>query len=149
MNTGNRDPELEKQPGEVVTEPKTAVSEPEKTVPDTVGVVPEPEETSKPSRKEKAFGVLSAVFFVLAVAAFLVMAYIYSDKDLTVSPYLTAFLSLSFGFGVGFGMLFRTFQKKEDNVSSINYFFKIGFSVLILLTALLTFLFSLLQIRLS
>jgi hypothetical protein len=149
MNTGNRDPELEKQPGEVVTEPKTAVSEPEKTVPDTVGVVPEPEETAKPSRREKAFGILSGVSFALAVAAFLVMVYIYTDKDLTVSPYLTASLSLAFGFGIGFGMLFRTFQRKEENVSSINYFFKIGFSFLVLLTALLTFLFSLLKIRLS
>ena len=125
MNTGNRDPELGKRPEEIATEPEA------------------------PSRKEKAFGTLSVVFFVLAAAAFLVMLYVYTDKDLTVSPYLTAFLSLAFGFGIGFGMLFRTFQRKEENVSSINYFFKIGFSVLVLLTALLTFLFSLLQIRLS
>ena len=43
-------------------------------------------------------------------------------------------------------MLFRTFQRKEENVSTINYFFKIAFSLLILLTAVLTFLVSLLQI---
>ncbi|MBR6053517.1 MAG: hypothetical protein IKP55_07070 [Clostridia bacterium] len=142
MKTENPGPEFEKLPETTVPETKAAAPAPVETAPET-------EEASKPSRAEKAFGILSGVSFALAVAAFLVMVYIYTDKDLTVSPYLTASLSLAFGFGIGFGMLFRTFQRKEENVSSINYFFKIGFSFLVLLTALLTFLFSLLKIRLS
>ena len=124
---------------------KTEMTEPKnEKLPD--GVRPEPEETSSPSRREKVFRVLSAVFFWAAAAAFLVMVYVYTAKDLTVSPYLTAFLSFGFGLGIGFGMLFRTVERRDENVSPINYFFKIAFSLLILLTALLTFLVSLLQI---
>ena len=125
MNTENRDPNIE-------------------TAPD--GAVTETVEAEKPSRRETAFRILSSFCFTVAVAAFLVMVYVYTAKDLTVSPYLSACLSLAFGLGIGFGMLFRTFQRKEENVSTINYFFKIAFSLLILLTAVLTFLVSLLQI---
>ena len=110
------------------------------------GALPEQTERAGRARAERAFKIFSAVFFTVSVVAFLVMVYVYTAKDLTFSPYLPAFLSLAFGFGLGFGMLFRTFEKRDDNVSSINYFFKIAFSFLILLTALVTFLTSLLRI---
>ena len=60
--------------------------------------------------------------------------------------YLSPFLFLAFGGGLGLGMLFRTFWKKDDNVSPINYFFKIGFSVLVLLSFLVSFFVRLYQI---
>ena len=98
------------------------------------------------TRREKAFTFLYALFFTLAVAAFLVMVYVNSAKDLTVSPFLSPYLFLLFGGGIGFGMLFKSIRNKSENVSMINYFFKIAFSVLILLSVLLSFLLSLLKI---
>lgn len=104
------------------------------------------EEKIVPSAGEKALSILSALFFGLAVAAFFVMVYVNTAKDLTVSPYLSPVLFLLFGWGLGFGMLFRSIRRKKENVSTINYYFKIALSILILLTVLLSFLISILQI---
>ena len=106
----------------------------------------EAEEKDVPNRAEKAFAIFAAVFFGLAVLVLLVMIYVNTAKNLTVSPYLSPILFLLFGGGIGFGMLFRTFQRKKENVSLINYFFKIAFCCLILLSTLLSFLISLLEI---
>ncbi|MBO6020438.1 MAG: hypothetical protein J6P88_04540 [Clostridia bacterium] len=106
----------------------------------------EAEEKDVPSRAEKAFSIFSAVFFGLAVLVLLVMIYVNTAKNLTVSPYLSPVLYLLFGGGLGFGMLFRSIRRKKENVSLINYYFKVAFSVLILLSTLLSFLISLLDI---
>lgn len=118
--------------------------EPQKEIrPD--GQPPATEEKDAPSAKERAFSILSGVFFGIAVAVILVMIYINTAKDLTVSPFLSPTLILILGWGVGFGMLFRTFKNEKENVSPINYFFKIALSVLVLLYFLLTFLTGILQ----
>ena len=96
--------------------------------------------------REKALTSLYAFFFTLAVAALLVMVYVNSAKDMTVSPFLPPCLFLAFGGGLGLGMLFKTVRNKNENVSLINYFFKIAFSVLVLLTTLLSFLLAILKI---
>ena len=118
--------------------------EPQKEIrPD--GQPPVAEEKDAPSAKERAFSILSGVFFGIAVAVILVMIYINTAKDLTVSPFLSPTLILILGWGVGFGMLFRTFKNEKENVSPINYFFKIALSVLVLLYFLLTFLTGIIQ----
>lgn len=105
-----------------------------------------PEEKEKPSPKRIALTVLSYVFFGIAAITLLVMIYIYTAKDLTVSPYLAPSLNLSLWGGIGFGMLFRTFLNKEENVSPINFASKLCFSVLVLLVALLAFLSGVLNV---
>lgn len=102
--------------------------------------------TDAPTALERLFSILSVAFFGLAVAAFLVMVYVNTAKDLTVSPYLSPVLFLLFGGGLGFGTLFRSLRNKKKNVSTINYYFKVALSVLILLTVLLSFLISILKI---
>ena len=106
------------------------------------------EPAEKPSRSvgEKVLPVLSVAFFTLAVAVFLVMIYVNTADDLSVSPYLSPTLFLLFGGGIGLGMLFRSIARRENNSSSINFCFKIAFSVLILLTVILSFLLSVLKI---
>ena len=103
-------------------------------------------ETDAPTALERLFRILSGVFFGLSVASLLVIVYVNTANDLTVPPLLSPFLFLAFGGGLGLGMLFRTFWKKDDNVSPINYFFKIGFSVLVLLSFLVPFFGRLYQI---
>ena len=104
------------------------------------------EEKTPLTPREKAFLVFSGIFFGTAVISLLALIYVMTAKDLEISPYATPVLYLLFGGGLGFGMLFRTFRNKEENVSPINYYFKIAFSILILLSALLSFLINLLQI---
>jgi len=111
-----------------------------------VGVPPASSGPDAPKPLERLFSILSGVFFGLAVAVLLVIIYINSADELTVSPYLSPILFLLFGFGIGLGTLFRTVRNREKNVSPINFFFKIAFSVLILLTVLLTFLLNMLRI---
>ena len=103
-------------------------------------------ETDAPTALERLFRILSGVFFGLSVASLLVIVYVNTANDLTVPPLLSPFLFLAFGGGLGLGMLFRTFWKKDENVSSINFFFKIGFSVLVLLTVFIVFTFHLLTV---
>ena len=85
-------------------------------------------------------------FWGVAIASVLVMVYVNTSDDLEISPFLSPTLVLLFGCGIGFGMLFRTIARRKENISPINYFFKIGISVLVLLTVLLSFLLSLLKI---
>ncbi len=118
-------------------------------LPDEPTVVPE--DTTAPdvivrTGREKTFTFLYALFFSLAVAVFLVMIYVNSAKNMTVSPYLAPCLFLTFGGGIGLGMLFKSIRNKDENVSLINYFFKIAASVLVLLTTLLSFLLAILKI---
>ena len=110
------------------------------------GQMPATEAKDAPSAKEKAFSILSGVFFGIAVAVILVMIYVNTAKNLTVSPFLSPILILILGWGVGLGMLFRTLKNERENVSSINYFFKIALSVLVLLYFLLTFLTGILKV---
>ena len=99
-----------------------------------------PEEKEKLTPKQITLTTLSYFFFGVAAVTLLVMIYVYTAKDLTVSPYLPPSLNLSFWGGIGFGMLFRTFLRKEENVSPINFASKLCFSILVLLVALLAFL---------
>ena len=107
-------------------------------------VTPEEKEPSTPG--EKALSFLSFFFFGIAAATLLVIIYINTAKDLTVSRYLSPCLYLSFGGGIGFGMLFRTVRRKKENVSPINYVSKLCFSILVLLIVLLSFLSAILTI---
>ena len=100
-------------------------------------------ETEAPAGLDRLFRVLSGVFFGIAVVALLVTVYVNTADDLLVPALLSPLLFLSIGAGVGCGMLFRTFWKRGENVSPLNYFFKIGFSVLVLLTVLVSFFVSL------
>ena len=100
-------------------------------------------ETDAPTALDRLFRVLSGVFFGIAVLALLVTVCVNTSDDLSVPVLLPPLLFLSIGAGVGFGMLFRTFWRRGENVSAINYFFKIGFSVLVLLTVLVSFFVSL------
>ena len=101
-------------------------------------------ETDAPDEERKASKILSFVFFGVAVVSLLIVVYVRTAKDLSVPAILAPILYLGLGWGGGFGMLFRSFWKKDENVSSINYFFKIGFSVLILISVFLSVLFALL-----
>ena len=105
----------------------------------------EPETAPKKSVKERVFTILSVFFFSVAAVSFLVMVYLNTAKDLTFSPFVSPYLVLAFGGGIGLGMLFRSIWRKDENVSSINFFFKVGTSTLVLLLALLTFLMELLN----
>ena len=105
----------------------------------------EPETAPKKSVKERVFTILSVFFFSVAAVSFLVMVYLNTAKDLTFSPFVSPYLVLAFGGGIGLGMLFRSIWHKDDNVSPINFFFKVGTSTLVLLLALLTFLMELLN----
>ena len=109
---------------------------------------PVTEEKETPSVKERITSILSGFFFGVAVLVILVMIYVNTAKNLTVSPFLSPVLFLIFGESVGLGMLFRTFKNEKENVSPINYFFKIALSVLVLLTVLLSFLTSIMKILL-
>ena len=104
------------------------------------------EKTEAPTALERLFRILSGVFFGIAVLAVLVTVYVNTADDLSVAPLLFPLLFLGIGGGVGLGMLFRTFWRKDENVSSINFFFKIGFSVLVLLTVFIVFTFHLLTV---
>ena len=104
------------------------------------------EEKTPLTPREKTFLILSSVFFGVAIVALLVSIYIATADDLELSPFTSPILYLLFGGGIGLGMLFRTFQNKEENVSPINYYFKIAFSILIMLSSLLSFLLDLLKI---
>ena len=105
-----------------------------------------PEEKEKLTPKHITLTTLSYFFFGVAAVTLLVMIYVYTAKDLTVSPYLPPSLNLSFWGGIGFGMLFRTFLNKEENVSPINFASKLCFSILVLLVALLAFLSGILNV---
>lgn len=125
MKTGKQDPNTEKLPDCDLSEQT---------------------EREKPSRAETAFTILSYFFFGIAVVSFLTALYVYTAKDLTVSPFLSPFLSLSFGGGIGLGMLFRTIRNKKENISPINYVSKICVSILVLLLVLLSFLSGMLTV---
>ena len=107
---------------------------------------PVTEEKDAPSVKERVLSILSDFFFGIALVVVLVMIYVNTAKNLTVSPFLSPTLILLLGGGVGLGMLFRTVKNEKENVSPINYFFKIALSVLILLTVLIGFLVSITDI---
>ena len=115
---------------------------------DRKNVLPEEPENEKPQRTaaERALLILSGVFFGISFAVLLVTVYINTDKDLVYPPLLSPILYSLFGGGFGLGMLFRTFSRKKENVSAINYYFKIAFSVLVLLSVLLSVLLELLEI---
>ena len=106
------------------------------------------EEKAKPSVKERILSILSGFFFGIAVVVFLIIIYANTAKNLTLPPLLSPILFLLFGEGVGLGMLFRTFKNEKENVSPINFFFKIAASVLIILTVLISFLVSITEILL-
>ena len=67
-------------------------------------------------------------------------------KEKEISPFLPPTLFLLFGCGIGGGILFRSIVHRSDNVSPINFFFKIAVAILILLSVLLSFLLSLLKL---
>ena len=107
---------------------------------------PPEEEKPKKTPGQIVLTVFEVSFWCLAIGIFLLMVYINTSDNLTVSPFLSPTLFLLFGVGIGGGMLFRTISHRKNNFSPINFLFKIGASILVLLSVTLSFLLSLMKL---